>query len=104
MRLATRFSALAALLLVSSCAENRYQWSLAHAGVSGRPPLSRVDLEQIIRAVSQATLQPVVSVDRYDTTHVSVIAATSVGYVEEFELQKVGNEWRITSRAEQLDR
>jgi hypothetical protein len=61
-------------------------------------------LEQIIRAVTRSTLQPVVSVDRTDNNHVSVIAATSVGYVEDFELQKVGAEWRITSHEEQLDR
>ena len=104
MLLANRLLALAALLLVSGCAEDRYQWSLTHAGVTGRPRLPRADLEQIIRAVTRSTLQPVVSVDRTDSNHVSVIAATSVGYVEDFELQKVGAEWRITSRKEQLDR
>jgi hypothetical protein len=99
-----RVSTFTALLFLIGCAANRYEWNLAHARVTARPPLARADLEQIIRVVTQATVQPIVSVYRVDNTHVSVIAATSVGYVEDLESQKIGQEWRITSHEQQLDR
>jgi hypothetical protein len=97
-------SAIAALLLFTGCAEDRYQWNLTHAEVTARPPLPRADLEEIIRVVTHATVQPIGSIYRSGVDRVSVTAAGTVGYVEDFQLQKVAGQWKIISHEQQLDR
>lgn len=97
-----------ALLVLSACAADRYRWNLAHAQVTGHPPLPRADVEAIIRIVTHATVNPILSIYGAESHNgreqVSVTAGASTGYAEDFELEKVAGAWRITSRGQSLER
>jgi hypothetical protein len=98
---------LSALWLLG-CYADRYQWNLTHATVMGNPALSRQEIEEITRLVTRATLSPIGSIvalpDGHGRQQVSVIAAESTGPLDEFMLEKVGTEWRITSHEQSWDR
>ena len=64
VRIAKVLLAVSALSLVG-CYTDRYQWNLAHATVTAKPPLSRHDIEEITRLVTRATLS------RYSPSSVS---------------------------------
>lgn len=96
-----------AIFALTACAADRYRWNLAHAQVTGRTPLARVDLESIIQIVTAATENPILSVDHGEKhdgrEHVSVTTGTSTGYGEDFELEKFAGDWRIVSRSQLIE-
>jgi hypothetical protein len=100
--------AIAGLLLLAGCAEDRYKWNLSHATVTAHPPLPRSDVEAIVRVVTRATVNPIFSIVRVAPKNgreqVSVAAAAPSGPVDSFMLEKVGPEWHIAFHDESSDR
>ena len=104
----TQLVALICNLALAGCTADRYQWNLAHETVTATPKLSRQDIEEITHVVTRATVNPIFSIVRVENLRgheqVSVAAATSIGPVDDFMLEKVGTEWHITSHEQSLDR
>jgi hypothetical protein len=103
------FFILAVLCVITACAADRYRWNLAHAEGVARPPITRSDLEAIVRLVTDATMAPIGTISREPTSpgqpeKVYVDAAFTTGSVDEFILEKGGSGWHIISRAESTDR
>ena len=95
-------TAVAALLLLAACAEDRYRWNLAHAWLNPRTPLPRKDFEEVVRLVSYATNEPIgaINVSR-ESGHLQadVITSTTVS-THTFVVEKRGSAWYIVSKSE----
>ena len=97
-----------AIFALTSCAADRYRWNLAHAQITGRATLPRADVEVIVRIVTDATVDPILSIDRAKNANgrerVSVTVGASTGSGEDFELEKIAGKWRIVSRSPLVER
>jgi len=88
------------LLVLASCAPDRYHWNLSHAvfAPSARR-LPETERQEIVRLVSQATTEPLLRVGRSYYERGSNIMNAVTGYhdhhVTRFSLTKTSGHWVI---------
>jgi hypothetical protein len=95
-------TAVVALLVLATCAEDRYRWNLAHAWLNPRTPLPRKDFEEIVRLVSYATDEPIGAINvsrKSGSLQADVLTSTTVS-THTFVVEKRGAAWFIVSRSE----
>jgi hypothetical protein len=99
-----RSVAFVALLLLSSCATDRYRWSITHAYFSpAARKLPRPELEQIVDLVSHRWSDSIIAVgqacgDKPDEMH--VVARYTDYRVMVFDLKKIAGDWKIMDSGE----
>jgi hypothetical protein len=88
------------LLALADCAQDRYQWNLAHAGfASSARRLPETERQEIVRLVTQATTETLLRVGQSYGERGSNVMHAITGYRDDrvtvFDLKRVAGHWVI---------
>src|SRR5205807_4342486 len=94
--------ALVALVVLTSCAADRYHWSIAHMSLSPRAKkLPQGDVEEIVKLVVEASSSTVLSVGA-PCRGASDVINIVVDYMPDrfmlYHVKKIGGHWKIVGR------
>src|SRR5712691_2112407 len=92
--------ALVAVAILTSCAADRYQWSIVHATFSPRAKkLGQTELEEIVKLVVDASSSTVLAIGtpcRGTSDVINVVVDYESDRVMVYYVKKIGGRWKIT--------